>query len=70
MKRLLVAIATAVMLAVPSVAVAGNGYGHAIQECFGTTYGQAKNDAWASGHADKPALGAKATAVAHGCVEE
>ena len=36
---------------------------------IGTTYGQAKNAAWESGHADKPALGAKLTAIAHGCAE-
>ena len=41
----------------------------AVQECFGTTYGQPKDAAWESGHATKPALGAKLTAIAHGCVD-
>lgn len=67
MKKLLVTLGATALLAAPT-AGAGNGYGKAIQECFGTTYGQAKNAAWASGHADKPALGAKLTAIAHGCV--
>jgi hypothetical protein len=68
MKRLAIALATAALIALPATAAAGNGYGAAIQDCFGTTYGQAKNAAWASGHATKPALGAKLTAIAHGCV--
>lgn len=66
-KRLVVAGAAVGLLALPATAGAGNGYGSAIQECFGTTYGQAKNAAWAAGHAEKPALGAKLTALAHGC---
>jgi hypothetical protein len=69
MKKLALALATAAMLALPVTALAGNGYGAAIQDCFGTTYGQAKNAAWASGHASKPALGAKLTAQAHGCAD-
>ena len=69
MKRLLVACAAAGLLAVPATATAGEGYGKAIQDCFGTSYGQAKNAAWEAGHADKPALGAKLTAIAHGCAE-
>jgi hypothetical protein len=69
MKKLLVACAAAATLALPAAAGAGNGYGAAIQECFGATYGQAKNAAWQSGHADKPALGAKLTALAHGCTD-
>ena len=69
MKKLIVACAAAALLAVPATAGAGNGYGSAIQECFGTSYGQAKNAAWEAGHAEKPALGAKLTALAHGCVE-
>lgn len=68
MKKLVIACAAAAVLAVPATAGAGNGYGKEIQGCFGTTYGQAKNAAWASGHAEKPALGAKRTAIAHGCV--
>ncbi|HEX3290091.1 MAG TPA: hypothetical protein VHR46_01760 [Gaiella sp.] len=67
MKTLFVTFAAAAALAAPAAAGAGNGYGEAIQECFGTTYGQAKNAAWDAGHADKPALGAKLTALAHGC---
>ncbi len=69
MKRLIVTCASLAALAVPAAAGAGNGYGSAIQECFGTTYGHAKNAAWESGHAEKPALGAKLTALAHGCAE-
>jgi hypothetical protein len=68
MKKLFVTGAIA-LLALPAAASAGNGYGAAIQECFGMPYGQAKNAAWASGHADKPALGARLTALAHGCAE-
>jgi len=67
-KRLFVGLAAAALLALPATASAGNGYGKAIQDCFGTSYGQAKNAAWEAGHADKPALGAKLTAIAHGCV--
>jgi Na+-translocating ferredoxin:NAD+ oxidoreductase RnfG subunit len=66
-KKLVIACCAAAVLAVPATAGAGNGYGKEIQQCFGTTYGQAKNAAWASGHAEKPALGAKLTAIAHGC---
>lgn len=68
MKKLALTLATAALLALPATALAGNGYGAAIQDCLGTTYGQAKNAAWASGHATKPAAGAKWTAIAHGCV--
>ena len=68
MKKLALALTTAALLALPATALAGNGYGAAIQDCFGTSYGQAKNAAWEAGHATKPALGAKLTAVAHGCV--
>ena len=69
MRKLLVACAAAATLVLPTAANAGNGYGVAIQECFGATYGQAKTAAWAAGHADKPALGAKLTALAHGCTD-
>jgi hypothetical protein len=66
-KRLLVtAIATGALL-LPAAGTAGNGYGKAVQDCFGTSYGQAKNAAWEAGHADRPALGARLTAIAHGC---
>ncbi len=68
MKKLLVAVAGAALLAVPATASAGNAYGKEIQDCFAMSYGQAKNAAWDAGHADKPALGAKLTAIAHGCV--
>ncbi|HSL64648.1 MAG TPA: hypothetical protein VK874_08320 [Gaiellaceae bacterium] len=68
MRKLLVGVAAAALLVAPASASAGNGYGSAIQECFGTSYGQAKNAAWDAGHAEKPALGAKLTAIAHGCV--
>lgn len=68
MKKLIVAVGAAALLALPATASAGNGYGNAIQDCFGMNYGQAKNAAWESGHAAKPALGAKLTAIAHGCV--
>jgi hypothetical protein len=67
-KRLFVALATAALLALPATATAGDGYGKAVQDCFGTSYGQAKNAAWEAGHADRPALGAKLTALAHDCV--
>ena len=70
MRRMIVVLAltTVMVMSMASAAFAGNGYGKAIQDCFGTTYGQAKNAAWDSGHATKPALGAKLTAIAHGCV--
>jgi hypothetical protein len=68
MRKLIVGIGAAALLALPATASARNGYGKAIQDCFGTTYGQAKNAAWESGHAEKPALGARLTAIAHGCV--
>lgn len=68
MKKLIMSLGVAAVLAIPATASAGNGYGNAIQDCFGTSYGQAKNAAWDAGHASKPALGAKLTAVAHGCV--
>jgi hypothetical protein len=68
MKKLIVAVGAAALLVLPATASAGNGYGNAIQDCFGMSYGQAKNAAWESGHAEKPALGAKLTAIAHGCV--
>ena len=67
MKRLLVAAVTAGALLVPASGAAANGYGTAIQDCFGMSYGQAKNAAWEAGHADRPALGARLTAIAHGC---
>jgi hypothetical protein len=71
MKKIIATLGASVLLAVPAAASASNGsgggYGNAIQECFGTSYGQAKNAAWASGHASKPALGAKLTAIAHDC---
>ena len=67
MKKLIVSLGAAALLAVPATASAGNGYGNAIQDCFGTSYGQAKNAAWDAGHGSKPALGAKLTAIAHGC---
>jgi hypothetical protein len=71
-KKLIVTLGAAALLAVPATAAtasngSGGGYGNAIQECFGMNYGQAKNMAWESGHASKPALGAKLTAIAHGC---
>jgi hypothetical protein len=69
MKRIVIACVAAAALAVPAASSAGPGYGKAIQDCFGTSYGQAKNAAWESGHAEKPALGAKLTAIAHGCVD-
>jgi hypothetical protein len=68
MKKTIAGIAAACALAIPAAASAGMGYGHAIQDCFGMNYGQAKNAAWSMGHATKPALGAKQTALAHGCV--
>jgi hypothetical protein len=67
MRKLIVGLGAAALLALPAAASAGNGYGKSIQDCFGTSYGQAKNAAWESGHASKPALGAKLTAIAHGC---
>jgi hypothetical protein len=67
MKKLVVMLAAGALLVAPAPALAGDGYGKAIQDCFGTTYGQAKNAAWEAGHADRPALGAKLTALAHGC---
>jgi len=71
MKKLLGVVAVGACLAIPATASAGesNAYGKAIQDCFGASYGQAKNAAWESGHATKPALGAKLTAIAHGCVD-
>ena len=68
MKKSIVAVAAAALLAIPATASAGTGYGKEIQDCFGMSYGQAKNAAWDAGHAEKPALGAKLTAIAHGCV--
>ena len=68
MKPVATAVIAAVLLVTPTAASAGNGYGSAIQDCFGASYGQAKNAAWDAGHASKPALGAKDTALAHGCV--
>ncbi|HSG12525.1 MAG TPA: hypothetical protein VLA22_01510 [Gaiellaceae bacterium] len=65
MKKVVLAIAAAALLAVPATASAGNGYGKGIQECLGSPYGIAKNAAWASGHATPPALGAKLTYLAH-----
>ena len=58
MKKLVGLLAVGAILAVPATASAGDGAGKAVQECFGTSYGQAKNAAWESGHATKPALGA------------
>jgi hypothetical protein len=69
MNKLAAILCTAAFLVVPATASAGNAYGDAVKECFGMSYGQAKNAAWASGHASKPALGAKATAIAHGCTD-
>jgi hypothetical protein len=71
-KKLIATLGAAALVAVPATAASasngsGGGYGNAVQECFGLTYGQAKNLAWESGHASKPALGAKLTAIAHGC---
>ena len=68
MKLIATAAVAAAVLVAPTGASAGNGYGSAIQDCFGASYGQAKNAAWEAGHASKPALGAKDTALAHGCV--
>jgi len=70
MKKLVGVVAACACLAIPATASAGDGtaYGQAIQDCFGANYGQAKNAAWESGHGSKPALGAKLTAIAHGCV--
>ncbi len=70
MKKAITIVAAAAALAIPATAAAGNGYGKAVQDCFGTSYGQAKNAAWEAGHATKPALGAKLTAIAHGCVAQ
>lgn len=67
-RRLAFLTVAAALLVAPASASAGNGYGSALQDCFGTTYGQAKNTAWEIGHAERPALGAKQTALAHGCV--
>jgi len=69
MKKLTVAVSAAALLALPVTASASDGYGKAIQNCFGTSFGQAKNAAWEAGHASKPALGAKQTTLAHGCVD-
>ena len=69
MNKLAAILCTAAFLVVPATASAGNGYGDVVKECFGLSYGQAKNAAWASGHASTPALGAKATAIAHGCTD-
>jgi hypothetical protein len=71
-KKLIVTLGAVALFAVPAAAGSasngsGDGYGNAIQECFGMNYGQAKNFAWEAGHASKPALGAKLTAIAHGC---
>jgi hypothetical protein len=62
-------LGTAAFLAAPATALGGNAYGNTVKECFGMSYGQAKNAAWESGHASKPALGAKETAIAHGCTD-
>jgi hypothetical protein len=72
MKKLIVTFGAAALLAIPATTASasngsGHGYGNAIQQCFGMNYGQAKNLAWEAGHASKPALGAPATAAAHGC---
>ena len=72
MRRTIVVLALAVVMVMSMAgsALAGNGYGKAVQDdaCFGTTYGLAKNAAWDAGHADKPAVGAKLAAIVHGCV--
>lgn len=67
MKKTIASLGVAALLVLPQAATAGTGYGKDIQECFGVPYGQAKNAAWEAGHATKPALGAKLTAIAHGC---
>ena len=69
MRKVIALIGAVAVLAIPQVAGAADGYGKAIQDCFGATYGQAKNAAWEAGHATKPALGAKKTALAHGCAD-
>jgi hypothetical protein len=71
-KKLAATLCAAAFVALPATAFGGNAYGgnaygNAVKECFGTSYGQAKNAAWEAGHASKPALGAKDTAIAHGC---
>jgi hypothetical protein len=68
-KKLAATFCAAAFVAVPATAFGGNAYGNAVQECFGMSYGQAKNAAWEAGHASKPALGAKDTAIAHGCTD-
>ena len=74
MRRTILATAAAVGLlatmtgaAVAAPPADAPAYGLRIQACLGDNYGQAKNAAWASGHAAKPALGAKLTYLAH-CV--
>ena len=69
MKKFAAILATAAFVAVPATASGGNAYGNEVKECFGMSYGQAKNAAWEAGHASKPALGAKNTAIAHGCTD-
>jgi hypothetical protein len=72
MRRVIIVLALSVvmLMSMAGAALAGNGYGRAVQDeaCFGTTYGQAKNAAWDAGHAEKPAAGAKLAAIVHGCV--
>lgn len=63
------ALSGVMVMTMAAAATAGNAYGKGVQECLGATYGQAKNAAWASGHAAKPALGAKLTYLAHCAVE-
>ena len=46
MKKVILGITAAALLAVPATASAGNAYGKEIQTCLEATYGQAKNAAW------------------------
>ena len=68
---IVLALSVVMLMSMAGAAFAGNAYGKAVQDeaCFGTTYGQAKNAAWESGHATKPAVGAKLAAIVHGCVD-
>jgi len=54
-------------ISAPVAAGAGDApaYGKNIKACFGGTYGQVKNEAWAIGHATPPAAGAKLTFEVH-----
>lgn len=72
-KRLVVLAATAALMALPSAAMAGPGYGKQINDgCGGPSYGQLVSAAKASGHVEGAVNGAKywvesGVGVAHGC---